>query len=58
MGLLTDREKGLLNHDSIEEARKGKIVYIDLDEICMNPDNIGVMLKMQRTDEINPIAYL
>ena len=30
MGLLTDREKGLLNKDSLEEARKGKIVYLDL----------------------------
>ena len=52
MGLLTDREKGLLNHDSIEEARKGKIVYIDLDEICMNPDNIGVI-----SDEDIQIKY-
>ena len=40
MGLLTDSEKGLLNQDSIEEARKGKIVYLDLEDIRLNPENI------------------
>ncbi len=40
MGLLTDKDNGLLNADSIAEARKGKIVYLGLDEIKQYEGNI------------------
>ena len=33
MGLLTDKENGLLNESSLAEARKAKVVYLDLDDI-------------------------
>ncbi len=43
MGLITSETNGLFNKDSLEEARKGKIVYLDIDEIIPNPDNIGTL---------------
>ena len=41
MGLLTDKENGLLNEASLAEAKKAKIVYLDLDEINTYDGNIG-----------------
>ena len=64
MGLLTDREKGLLNKDSLEEARKGKIVYLDLNEIHMNPENIWLVndeeveLKKRNIEEVGLLQPL
>ena len=40
MGLLTDKENGLLNNASLAEARKAKVVYLDLDDIKQYPWNI------------------
>ena len=64
MGLLTDREKGLLNQDSIEEARKGKIVYLDLEDIHLNPENIWtvndeeIRIKRQSIEEVGLLQPL
>ena len=64
MGLLTDREKGLLNQDSIEEARKGKIVYLDLEDIRLNPENIWtvndeeIRIKRQSIEEVGLLQPL
>lgn len=40
MGLLTDKENGLLNEDSLAEARKAKVVYLDVDQIRLYEKNI------------------
>jgi len=64
MGLLTDKEKGLLNQDSIEEARKGKIVYLDLEDIRLNPENIWtandeeIRIKRQSIEEVGLLQPL
>ena len=64
MGLLTDSEKGLLNQDSIEEARKGKIVYLDLEDIRLNPENIWtvndeeIRIKRQSIEEVGLLQPL
>ena len=42
MGLLTDKENGLLNEDSLAEARKAKVVYLDIDQIQEYEKNIWI----------------
>ena len=42
MGLLTDKENGLLNDVSLAEARKAKVVYLDLDDIRQYDANIWI----------------
>ena len=61
MGLLTDKENGLLNEVSLAEAKKAKIVYLDLDEIHENPGNIGEPTEQEinyRMENIREVGLL
>jgi ParB-like chromosome segregation protein Spo0J len=61
MGLLTDKENGLLNEASLAEAKKAKIVYLDLDEINMYDGNIGEPTEQEinyRMENIQEVGLL
>ena len=61
MGLLTDKENGLLNEASLAEAKKAKIVYLDLDEIHEYSGNIGEPTEQEinyRMENIREVGLL
>lgn len=61
MGLLTDKENGLLNEASLAEAKKAKIVYLDIDEIDQYAGNIGEPTEQEisyRMENIQEVGLL
>ena len=64
MGLLTDKENGLLNETSLAEARKAKVVYLDLDDIkqyewnIWTPDDREIEHRMENIKEVGLLQPL
>ena len=64
MGLLTDKENGLLNESSLAEARKAKVVYLDLDDIkqyewnIWTPDDREIEHRMENIQEVGLLQPL